>query len=105
MKITLAAAAQWRETTDAVYTQPNVSVANTGGRPGSYAGSYGQACIDWTADRGQETKGQILLVLSSETVLPLKHGKTYQTGYYFGVLAAGDRQNRSGEGILRAPCQ
>jgi hypothetical protein len=43
LKITLAAAAQWRQNTaDAVYTQPDVPVANTAGRPGAYTGSYGQ---------------------------------------------------------------
>jgi len=36
LKITLAAAAQWRENTaDAVYTQPDVAVPNTAGRPGA----------------------------------------------------------------------
>jgi hypothetical protein len=41
VKVTLAAAAQWRENTaDAVYTQPNVPVANTAGGPGAYTGSY-----------------------------------------------------------------
>lgn len=36
------------------------------------------------------TKGKILVLLSSETVLPLKDGKTYETGYFlneFGVPA------------------
>jgi hypothetical protein len=52
VKITLAAAAQWRETTtDAVYTQPDIPVANTAGRPGAYTGSYGQLRIDWAIDR------------------------------------------------------
>jgi hypothetical protein len=52
VKITLAAAAQWRETTtDAVYTQPDIPVANTAGRPGAYTGSYGQLRVDWAIDR------------------------------------------------------
>jgi hypothetical protein len=52
LKVTLAAAAQWRQTTaDAVYTQPDVPVPNTTGRPGSYTGSYGQLRLDWTIDR------------------------------------------------------
>jgi Alginate export len=52
LKITLAAAAQWRENTaDAVYTQPDVAVPNTAGRPGAYTGSYGQVRLDWTIDR------------------------------------------------------
>jgi alginate export protein len=52
VKITLAAAAQWRENTaDAVYTQPDIPVPNTAGRPGAYTGSYGQARLDWTIDR------------------------------------------------------
>jgi len=34
LKIMLAAAGQWRETTvDAVYTQPDIPVAGTAGRP------------------------------------------------------------------------
>jgi alginate export protein len=52
VKITLAAAAQWRETTtDAVYTQPDIAVPNTAGRPGAYTGSYGQVRVDWAIDR------------------------------------------------------
>jgi Alginate export len=52
LKITLAAAAQWRQNTaDAVYTQPDVSVPNTAGRPGAYTGSDGQFRLDWTIDR------------------------------------------------------
>jgi hypothetical protein len=52
LKITLAAAAQWRQNTaDAVYTQPDVAVPNTAGRPGAYTGSYGQIRLDWTIDR------------------------------------------------------
>jgi hypothetical protein len=52
LKITLAAAAQWRENTaDAVYTQPDIPVSNTAGRPGAYTGSYGQVRLDWTIDR------------------------------------------------------
>ena len=52
LKVTLAAAAQWRESTaDAVYTQPDIPVPNTAGRPGAYTGSYGQLRSDWTIDR------------------------------------------------------
>jgi Alginate export len=52
LKITFAAAAQWRQNTaDAVYIQPDVPVANTAGKPGAYTGSYGQVRIDWTIDR------------------------------------------------------
>jgi hypothetical protein len=52
LKITLAAAAQWRQNTaDAVYTQPDIPVASTAGRPGAYTGSYGQVRLDWTIDR------------------------------------------------------
>jgi hypothetical protein len=52
VKVTLAAAALWRETTaDAVYTQPDIAVPNTAGRPGAYTGSYGQLRVDWTIDR------------------------------------------------------
>jgi Alginate export len=52
LKIMLAVAAQWRENTaDAVYTQPDVPVPNTAGRPGAYTGSYGQLRLDWTIDR------------------------------------------------------
>jgi hypothetical protein len=52
LKIAIAAAAQWRQTTaDAVYTQPDVAVPNTAGRPGAYTGAYGQLRLDWTIDR------------------------------------------------------
>jgi hypothetical protein len=52
LSIALAAAAQWRQNTaDAVYTQPDVAVPNTAGRPGAYTGSYGQFRLDWTIDR------------------------------------------------------
>jgi hypothetical protein len=49
LKLLLAVAGQWRETTgDAVYTQPDIPVADTAGRPGSYTGTYGQVRMDWT---------------------------------------------------------
>lgn len=52
LKITLAAAAQWRQNTaDAVYTQPDIPVPNTAGRAGAYTGAYGQVRLDWTIDR------------------------------------------------------
>jgi Alginate export len=52
LKITLAAASQWRQNTaDAVYTQPDVAVPDTAGRPGAYTGSYGQFRLDWAIDR------------------------------------------------------
>ena len=48
LKLMLAAAAQWRETTaDAVYTQPDIPVGNTAGHPGRYTGAYGQMRADW----------------------------------------------------------
>jgi putative intracellular protease/amidase len=34
----------------------------------------------------QQPKGKILIVLSSESELPLKDGKTYRTGYYLNEL-------------------
>ncbi len=34
----------------------------------------------------QQGKGKILVVLSSETTLPLKGGKTFETGYYLNEL-------------------
>jgi putative intracellular protease/amidase len=34
----------------------------------------------------QQGKGKILVVLSSETTLPLKAGKTFETGYYLNEL-------------------
>ena len=50
LSATIAVAAQWRETTaDAVYTQPNIPVAGTAGRGGSYTGTYLQARFDWRA--------------------------------------------------------
>ena len=49
VKIRLAVAEQWRETTaDAVYTIPNIPVPGTAGQPGSYTGTYGQVDVDWT---------------------------------------------------------
>jgi hypothetical protein len=40
---------KWRETTaDAVYTQPDIPVAGTVGRPGRYTGTYGQFRADYT---------------------------------------------------------
>src|SRR3984957_1209408 len=48
LKVMFAAAAQWRETTaDAVYTQPNIPVAGTAGRPGRYTGTYFQIRADY----------------------------------------------------------
>jgi hypothetical protein len=32
------------------------------------------------------SKGKVLIVLSSESVLPLKDGKTFATGYYLNEL-------------------
>jgi hypothetical protein len=52
VKLMVAVAPQWRETTaDAVYAQPNTSVPNTAGMPGSYTGTYGQVRLDWQASR------------------------------------------------------
>jgi Alginate export len=52
VKIALAGATQWRQSTaDAVYAQPDVPVPNTAGRPGAYTGSYGQLRLDWAIDR------------------------------------------------------
>jgi hypothetical protein len=49
VKIQLAVAEQWRQTTaDAVYTIPNIPVPGTAGRPGSYTGTYEQVDVDWT---------------------------------------------------------
>jgi hypothetical protein len=48
VKIHLAVAEQWRETTaDAVYTIPNIPVPGTAGQPGLYTGTYGQADVEW----------------------------------------------------------
>ena len=49
VKILLAVAEQWRETTaDAVYAVPNVPLPGTAGQPGRYTGTYGQGRVDWT---------------------------------------------------------
>jgi hypothetical protein len=49
VKVLLAIAEQWRETTaDAVYAVPNVALPGTAGRPGRYTGTYGQGRVDWT---------------------------------------------------------
>jgi hypothetical protein len=48
LTLLLAVAGLWRETTaDAVYTQPNIPVPGTAGRPRSYTGTYGQFRVDW----------------------------------------------------------
>jgi alginate export protein len=48
LKVMFAAAAQWRETTaDAVYTQPDIPVSGTAGRPGQYTGTYFQFRADY----------------------------------------------------------
>ncbi len=48
VKLTLAVASQWRETTaDAVYVQGAIPVPGTAGQPGSYTGTYGQLRLDW----------------------------------------------------------
>ena len=48
--ILAALGAQWRQTTaDAVYTQPNIPIAGTAGKAGSYTGTYGQFRLDWRA--------------------------------------------------------
>ena len=48
LTLTVAVAAQWRETTaDAVYTQGNVPVPGTAGQAGRYTGTYGQLRFDW----------------------------------------------------------
>jgi len=48
LKLMLAAAGQWRQTTaDAVYTQPDIPVANTAGRGGAWTGAYGQLRADY----------------------------------------------------------
>jgi len=52
LKLMFAAAAQWRQNTaDAIYTQPDIPIQNTAGKPGAYTGSYGQVRLDWTIDR------------------------------------------------------
>jgi hypothetical protein len=52
LKLLFAFATQWRETTaDAIYTQPNIPVADTAGRPGQFTGVYGQFRLDWTVSR------------------------------------------------------
>jgi hypothetical protein len=48
LTLTLAVAAQWRETTaDAVYLQGSVPVPGTAGQPGRYTGTYGQLDLNW----------------------------------------------------------
>ena len=49
VKILLAVAEQWRQTTaDAVYVIPNIPLPGTAGQPGRYTGTYGQGRVDWT---------------------------------------------------------
>jgi hypothetical protein len=52
LTVTSAAAAQWRQTTaDAIYTQPNLALAGTAGRPGRWSGAYGQLRADYVFTR------------------------------------------------------
>ena len=47
LKIAVAAAAQWRQTTaDAIYTAPDIPVAGTVGRGGRYTGKYAQLRLE-----------------------------------------------------------
>jgi alginate export protein len=49
VKVLLAIAEQWRQTTaDAVYAVPDVALPGTAGQPGRYTGTYGQGRVDWT---------------------------------------------------------
>jgi Alginate export len=49
VKLHLAVAEQWRETTaDAVYTIPNIPLPGTAGQPGRYTGTYGQVDVQWS---------------------------------------------------------
>jgi hypothetical protein len=48
LTLTAAFAVQWRQTTaDAVYSQPNIAIAGTAGRPGRRTGNYGQLRGDY----------------------------------------------------------
>ena len=48
VSLTVAGAAQWRETTaDAVYVFPNFPMPGTAGIPGRYTGTYGEVRGDW----------------------------------------------------------
>jgi putative intracellular protease/amidase len=44
------------------------------------------AAASLTNASAQHNKGKILVILSSETTLPLKDGKTFETGYYLNEL-------------------
>ena len=35
----------------AIYTQPDIPILNSAGKPGAYTGSYGQVRLDWSIDR------------------------------------------------------
>jgi hypothetical protein len=49
IKLLLAVAEQWRQTTaDAVYVIPYIPLPGTAGQPGRYTGTYGQGRVDWT---------------------------------------------------------
>ncbi|MDR3509153.1 MAG: alginate export family protein [Caulobacteraceae bacterium] len=51
LKVMLAGAAQWRQTTaDAIYTQPTIPVKGSAGQPGRYTGAYGQIRLDWAVN-------------------------------------------------------
>jgi len=46
----------------------------------------GIAASSLSSASAQQNKGKILVILSSETTLPLKDGKTFETGYYLNEL-------------------
>jgi Alginate export len=52
LKLMVAFAGQWRETTaDAVYTQPDIPIAGTAGHTGQYTGTYGQFRADYALNQ------------------------------------------------------
>jgi hypothetical protein len=61
LTVLAAVGAQWRQTTaDAVYTQPNIPVAGTAGKGGSYTGTYGQLRVDWRATSHVSTAVEVV---------------------------------------------
>ena len=69
LSLTAAIGLQWRQTTgDAVYTQPNIPVANTAGHGGRRTGTYGQLRADYAVNRHVATALELVRFQVSDAV-------------------------------------
>lgn len=64
-----AAGLQWRQTTaDAVYTAPNIPVAGTGGRGGSWTGYYTQLRLDYAINANMSAAAEYVHFQAGEAI-------------------------------------